>query len=304
MVPIRSCLLMLILFVMVFPASGQGWKLDLPMEVPAEPGDTVEIDVSVTNTGDDASGSFLQRGFLAVAHGAMFRSVINSDPRVACALQGVINGNQVFTCFCDPITVPHGGKVTTKYTIDVPLSALPGTKIPFSTTFQYAGGGTIGRGVSIVVGEVAAPRLSIEIERTYLEYSYYTQNLEARWDFVVKNIGSAPTTGAIDIDVSWALPGGVTGTATQDPIWQPSGSLMRYRTQQVLAPQQTLRAPFELRTSSHALRGRYEITALVAGGGSPPDEAKNHFTPEDLRPRWANVEDPLDSYLSIFGRPR
>lgn len=71
-------------------------------------------------------------------------------------------------------------------------------------------------------------------------------------------------------------------------------------------PQQVFNTPvLRLRTSRHLVPGTYEITALVAGGGSAPDEKKDASTPEDLKPRGlVRIQELSDVFVEVFGRPR
>jgi hypothetical protein len=293
----------LLALALALPARGQ-WGVDAPVEVPVEPGGTAEVDVTVTNDGPDANGRFLLRGFLPVMAGLLYQSVINSDPRVACALQGIFGGNQVFTCFCDPIAVPHGGKNTTKFRIGVSVSALPATKYLFGITYQYGNGSTIGRNVSIVVREAAAPQLAVMIERRELQAIGSNGAFKVEYDITVANTGTAPTTGPVEVDVSWTGPYGVS-MAGQSMAWMSVASFVRFRISDTILPGAREPLPtLPLQSSDHVPRGQYQFTALAAGGGSPPAEAKDTFTPADLQPRLPGVKAIEGALEIIFGRPR
>jgi hypothetical protein len=299
----RSIQALVVVFVVALPAHGQ-WGVDAPVEVPVEPGGTAEIDVTVTNDGPDANSRFLLSGFLPVLADLLYDSVVNSDPRVACALQGTFAGNRVFTCFCDPVAMPHGAKNTTKFRIGVSVSAQRGTKYQFGIAYQYGGGSTIGRNVSIVVREAAAPQLAVAIERRELKPSASNNGFEVQYDITVANIGSAPTTGPVDVDVSWTAPYSVAMTSDSEK-WKAVASFVRYTINNTIAPGATAFLPtLILRSSDHVPRGRYQFTALAAGGGSPPAEAMDTFTPTDLQLRVAEVRDIEELVELIFGRPR
>jgi hypothetical protein len=308
----RELALIVLLAAVAIPAAAQ-WRLAAPMEVPVTPGGTVEIDVTTTNQSTaPAMGSFLLRGFLPVASGAAYRSVISSDPRVGCTSQGVIAGNHVMTCFCDPITVESQAAVTTKYTITVPLSALPGTRIDFGITYQFGGGSTTGRSVAIRVSHAGAPQLRVRLERVVVDDGGDDDEVILGYYVVVANVGTADTTGPVDLDVTLSLPYGVSVELVPvgEGAFVTDGSKFRYRVLEILPPPDEKGEVFERYSPPLLLglvaltRGEYEVIALAAGGGSPPAEARDRFTLDQLELRPLAKLFEYEGLLLFTGRLR
>ena len=305
-------LALIVLFATVaVPASAQ-WRLFAPMDVPVTPGGTVEIEVTTTNQGaTEATGSFLLRGFLPVASGAAYAGATSSDPRVSCTSQGVVAGNQWMTCFCDPITVQSQGSVTTKYRITVPVSVAVGTRIDFGLAYQFGGGSSIGRSVAIRVREGGAPQLRVRL----VPVSIYPgeDDVELEYNVAVANVGTAPTSGPVDLDVTLTLPYGVTSELLPmgDEIgFTVNGSKFSYRVLETLPPPDEngeiywRYSPLLRLLLERLTRGSYEIIALAAGGGSPPAETRDGFNLEEMALRAEAAAVHPENLLYFSGRVR
>lgn len=237
-------------------------------------------------------GQILLRAAIA---NAVILAVASNNLGILC---GRVTGSDTdWECKGDYDLAP-GGQLVIRSTISVPSQLKDGTKVTHTSTVQAYGYGVTANGVSIVKSRVSnAPQLSIEIERDVRAYPGLPFVASVvRYRFKVTNIGSAPTTGEVDVDINITSQGLEPEFIEQG--WGPAGSLLRFTRSTPLDPGQSFKTTdiiFDL------TRGAYQLTALAAGGGSPPDEEKENWSSET---RFVLPDEFNPPPLSVRGRPR
>lgn len=293
---------LLLLFVAT-SAAAQSLTIDVTKDREfAIPGRMMGFTVLARNPGSaPATATYQNRVFLSTNIGAIIRAVTTDHRDVKCRRVGIIGSDEVYDCSCTTpnITVPAGGAVKTDVTVDIPTTAAPGATFTLGTTLNWGTSGTIGRTISIAVASNPSPKLSVKINRD--KFPDYNETV-LFYDIEVTNVGDSPTTGPIDVDVTYRAPGRVEQTKEElGGGWSYAGSVLRARFDRVLQPGETLKAPRITHTHRPIIRGTYELTALAAGGGSPPDQKKDVFVVAERVLSNPTFEDVLDFFT---GRPR
>lgn len=252
-------------------------------------GATVPITVEISNP-----SGVVVTGNLAIwmlVTNAIIVDAVSSTPTMVFARELIDNTVEYFVGRAPDFELDPDETVTATVNIAVPADAPQGAKVEFTASGFL--GDTSGSGqVSIVIRGTAAPQLKIEIVREQLAYDDGSEEDTlpigvVRYKFRITNEGSEATTGPVDVDVTRTFPQGLVATPRASDEWLPAGSLLRYKIMPAIAPGATVEPPaLNLELSGNFYRGgSYGITALAAGGGSPPDEATDQFTILELDAR-------------------
>lgn len=224
---------------------------------------------------------------------AVIVAVASNNLGILCGR--VMGSDTEWECKGDYDLTP-GGQLIIRSTITVPSQLKDGTKVTHTSTVQAYGYGVTANGVSIVKGRVSnAPQLSVQIMRELLDeggFPFYAPVIA--YKFKVTNIGNAPTSGIVDVDVTPSCPEGIK---VESIGWNAVASFYRFERASSLAPGESFTTPSLILGLA---RGTYLITALAAGGGSPPDEEKETWIAD---PRYLLPEEEGPP-LSIRGRSR
>lgn len=195
-----------------------------------------------------------------VLDGATIEDLEAEEPGIDCErVDGA--SDSTFECTGDQLTLSPQAVIRFFCRMRVEPLTPQGTILVLTALATLANRTTSASVLFRTAGDVSAqPRLQVMIDRE-------DSPSVMRYTFTVWNIGGAPTEGDVDLDVTPATPAPPVDVTD----WAPRGSALRYRTRQPLVP-----AAFFRRTLAFpVVRGRYDVRALAAGGGSPPDEERN-----------------------------
>jgi hypothetical protein len=240
-----------------------------------QPRANTRLTVTVTNNGPEFSGSVQGSIVIPAANGGGIVSATSSNPLVTCN-RTATTPNEVFICFCNPVTIPAGGSIT--FTVDVTAPNLnPGAVTNFGGIFVIGNSAPISYSTQIVIASGNAPRLTISVKRNPQLPDLVDNYLVVYYETVVTNVGTAPTTGEIVIDLNFRVPENKRPELTPNvPLgsgtWvlrQPQPEKRQLVSLDVLQPGATIKLPMTA-TFESVLRGVYTYSATVTGGGSSP----------------------------------
>jgi hypothetical protein len=277
----RSLLLALALVMAALPAAGQPFTIEVTKDTETvPPGGTTRVTVTITNNGPNSfTGRFQGSVVLARLNGSTIQAVTPSNPVIGCSRTSNNTApNDVWVCFCDPVTIPAGGTVTLTADVKAPENVPPGTTINFGGTLVVGNTTPTTYGTQIVVGSADGPRLTISVRREPQLPDLAGQRLTIYYELLVTNTGNRPTEGEIIIYLSPSPPIGTKASEIAPEIppsqgaWQLTpGNLVTLpllKSTHVIQPNAFVRLPVTA-VYSEAGRGYYFFTATVTGGGSP-----------------------------------
>lgn len=292
------------------PLLAQGVSIEVTKDSETvRPGDTTTITVTVSNKGTEpATGRFFERLFLETNLGMTVESAGAPPPVGKCTRQGILGRNEIWDCFCDPVTIPPGGSITTTVVVRVPAEAAEGSKSLVGATVQM-GQQAVGQSTYINVGSPNGPRLRLRVRRDPQIPEVTAVRILATYSVFVSNVGNAPTEGPIDVEFN-VVPGlqftlvasQFTGTGPAGWQFSPGPTTTRgvLRTSNVILPDQELR--LEVAATFISMRGEFPFQARVSGGGSSSHtSAVDQFT-VDARFSDLPFENPPPTTTN--GRPR
>jgi hypothetical protein len=221
---------------------------------------------------------------LLITYAVVATMVADTMP-VNCRRLAFSGNEELWECEGEDIELRPNRQHVIRSVLKVPGTTPEGTRVRVQVATEAFGFTASRTSTTVVRGsDVPSPKLQVNIVRFERPGDSLFGGPTVWYQFEVTNAGNAPTTGPIDVDVSHTTPSGKANTA--EP-WRQNGSGLRWRTDMVLQPGekfQTLPMTFEL------VRGTYTVTALAAGGGSPPHEQTDvwkvelrAFLPEEER---------------------